>query len=267
MKYIISFVLTGLFVCSPLIAQEAVKKAPTYREHALSQSSINDLEATEWSRYVYRVIGNSADVNSPLFHPTQSNRTQTNLFSLMFSLLDAKKIKAHRFDLQSADDSGAEEITLKDVLELYSIPYSSGDDIPANEVMSYYVKERWYFDSKTGTGGTQIVAICPVLHRQENLEVKDGPVLKNPLFWVSIDDLRPYLLRAKISLNSYGDLGKARNSSLYDYISCRNYKGEIYQVGNRNLYEYFTTPDDLLAEQTRLEKQLKAASARFKVLQ
>lgn len=267
MKYIISFVLIGLFICSPAIAQEAVKKAPTYRERVLSQSSINDLEATEWSRYVYRVIENSADVNSPLFHPAQSNGTQTNLFSLMFNLLDSKKIKAYRFDLQSSDKSEYEEITLKEVLDIYSISHASDEDIPSNEIMSYYVKERWYFDSKTGSGGTQIVAICPVMHRQENLEVKDGPILKNPLFWISMDDLRPYLLRTKISLNSFGDLGKVRNSSLYDYISCRNYKGDIYQVGNRNLYQYFTTPADLLAEQTRLEKQLKEASARFKTLQ
>ncbi len=273
MKYILSVVMAGLFVCSPLMAQERVEKVPTYREHALSQNTINDLEATEWSRYVYRVIDNSVDVNSPLFHPVESNDTQTNLFSLIFNLLKEDKIKASRFDLQNVD--AKESITLKDVLDLYNIPYTETGrvlsvnryDIPSDEVVSYYIKERWFFDSKTGTGGVQIAAICPVIHRVQDLETKDAPVLKSPLFWIALDDLRPYLLRSQVSFNSIGDLTKTRNSSLYDYIARRNYKGEIYQVGNRNLYQFFTTPEDLVAEQVRLEKQLEEASTRFKKFQ
>lgn len=263
MRYIISLVVAGLFICSSIIAQESIEKSPSYREHILSQSAINDLESTEWSRYVYRVITDSLEVNTPLFFRPDPNTRQTNLFALMFNLLKDNKVKAYRFDLQNSEFS--EEITLNQVLDLHAIPYTgSSNDIPSNEISSYYIKEKWYFDSKTGTMGTKIIAICPVIHRQENLDVSDSPILKNPLFWISFDDLRPYLVRTQISPNSLGDLSKVRTSSLYDYIACRYYKGNIYQIGNRNLYEFFTTPQELLAEQLRLEKQLSEMVSRFK---
>lgn len=273
MKYMISFVVTGLFVCSSLMAQETVEKAPTYREYSLNQNSKNNLEVAEWSRYVYRSIINGVESNSPLFYRTQPSTQQVNLFALIVNLLKEDKVKASRFDLQNSEAS--EEISLKQVLDLYNIPYATRgssvsvneDDLPTNEVMSYYVKERWYFDSKTGKGGTQIVAICPVIHRQENLDVKDSPLLKNPLFWISFDDLRPYLIRYKVSLSSMGDLSKARTSSLYDYFANRFYKGDIYQIGDRNLYQFYTTPQDLAAEQARLEKQLNEVGSRLKKLQ
>lgn len=272
MKYIISFVITGLFICSSIVAQESIERSPSHRETVLSNNAINDLESTEWSRVVYRTISDSLDTNSPMFSRVQPNSGQINLFSLMFNLLKEDKIKAYRFDLAKSEN--LEEITLSQVLDLYTIPYTasgrrvsvSADNVPSNEVVSYYIKERWYFDSKTGSGGTKIEAICPVIHRQENLDAKDSPVLKNPLFWISFDDLRPYLVRAKISTNSFGDLSKARTSSLYDYIACRYYKGDIYQIGNRNLYEFYTTPAELKVEQLRLEKQLSEVLSRFKQL-
>lgn len=291
MKYIMSFIFGGLLATSPLAAQDAVKvgqvpvrtsirtnepsvenqvKEVSVRENIVSQNAINDLQGASWSRDIYRVVTDTLDVNSVLFTPRVSNKAQVNLLSLLLNLVLENKVKAYRFDIDTNGGDDLEEVNIKEVLDLHKIPYAiSGRsysinpyDLPSNEVISYYVKEQWYFDSKTCKGGTKIVGICPVLSHQEDASLAGGASVKNPLFWISFDEASPYLTRANAS-TGLSDLGKVYNISYFDYFKNRHYSGSVYRIGNKNLYKVHQNPVGLALEQASIEKQLAEIETRF----
>lgn len=287
MKYFISLMLGVSLSAYPLIAQnssiavasvsqssvEEIAKDVSSRERFLAQRSVNNYSLTGWSRDVYRVVRNSEVSNISLFYPSMSDDQQVNFFSLLLTLVADKKVNAYRFDSDGAANSGV-ALDLKQFLDLYHIPYTLNADntikleqenIPSSDVLSYYVKEKWYFDSKNNKGDVRIVAICPVLHRSES-HITDSNEFKYPLFWVSADDISPYLARTKVSALA-PEFSMADNVlSFYDVLRKRYYKGDIYQVGATNLTRYFKTPEALQQEQARIEKELSDMQSKFKKL-
>lgn len=283
MRFIISMMIGGFFMISPLLTQnlqaqstesaEDVIKEVTARERVVVNSSLNDYETTVWMRDVYRVISINDDANAAFFYPMVSDANQANLFSLLFNLIKDNAIEAYRFNLQNSGvNDDLETVGFRGFLDAYSIPYAvnadntlsvNSYDIPSDEILGYYVKEKWFFDSKTGKGDVRIAAICPVLHREGSYGSNSSNVLRSPLFWVSFDEITPYLLRAENS-TSISDITKLSNKlSMFDILRKRYYKGEIYQIGDRTLVKYFPTPELLSQEQDRLEKELAAIQTRF----
>lgn len=291
MKYIMSFIFGGLLATSPLAAQDAVKvgqvpvrtlfktnepsvekqvKEVSVRENIVSQNAINDLQGASWSRDIYRVVSDSLDVNSALFSPRISNKAQVNLLSLLLNLVLENKVKAYRFDINANSGDDLEESDIKEMLDNNKIPYATSGrsysvnpyDLPTNEVLSYYVKEQWYFDTKTGKGGAKVVAICPVLSHREDANLTAAPSVKSPLFWLSFDEVSPYLTRANAS-TGLSDLGKVYNISYFDYFKNRHYSGCVYRIGNKDLYNIYKNPADLAIEQKNIEKQLTDIENRF----
>ncbi len=70
-------------------------------------------------------------------------------------------------------------------------------DVPASEVLSYYIIERWEFDKRSNRMRTRIEALCPVLHRDGDFGAE---AIRYPMFWVRYADLRPYLSTRTSSL-------------------------------------------------------------------
>ena len=129
----------------------------------------------------------------------------------------------------------------------------SNSDIPSADVLSYFVKEVWYFDQRTSTYGSVITAICPVLHRSEEFSSEK---VKLPMFWVNYKDLVPYLTQTKVSVSNYNN---AANSTWDDFFTARLYKGDIYKttnLQNRTLSQYCPTDSAMVKEQKRIEKEL-----------
>ena len=78
-------------------------------------------------------------------------------------------------------------------------------DVPANEVLSYYILEKWEFDSRNNRTRTNVQAICPVLHRAGDF---GGEPIKYPMFWIKLDALRPYLSQQPIFIDDDNNLTK-----------------------------------------------------------
>ena len=127
-------------------------------------------------------------------------------------------------------------------------------DIPASEVLSYYIKESSYYDQRTATYQTRVTAICPVLHRDDGFSEQ---ATKYPMFWVNYDEVSSYLGRMAVMTSSYNN---ASNMSINDFFVTHRYKGDIYKTTNlRNLTlaQYCPTDSALTKEQERIEAQLQ----------
>lgn len=278
MKYWVSLMFGGLLFVSTLAAQNsftqeyvldelpvvssaAEKKAMevSSREFLIMESSSNDYSSTIWSRDIYRQISNT-EGNESFFLPEQSSNTRVNLFSLLINLLSNKAIVAYKYEEQpELNDENI--LKVKDLLQENTISFTENtdntvtvnlDDIPADKISHYLVKEKWYFDAKTGKGDVRVTDICPVL--SENGK-------HYPMFWIHFDDISSYLARtvSPISVNN----NKLANVSLFDIFRNRYYRGCIYQVGLRHLTDYFPDMKDMIAERLRLENELDYIQSKF----
>ena len=280
MKYIISLLISGLLIASPLLAQNnadnqhrMMNKGPvtkttedkvtdiSSRELFLMENSMNDYNSATWKRDIYRDVPN-IEGNETLFYPTVSTDKRANLFSLLINLLSDNTIKAYRYEDQP-DFNANNERDIKEVLDENKITYTTvnnrsvsvlKEDIAKANIISYFVKERWYYDIKTGKGDVRVVAICPII-------CDNGRTF--PMFWVNFDDISVYLARAISPVAVANVTPVLSNASMFDIFRNRYYKGCIYQVGMRNLSQYFTTPESLKQERTRLETELDYVQSRF----
>lgn len=226
-----------------------------------NRSQNRDLSDAKWSRLIYRYLDLSKDKNSALYYPVLPEGNQMNLFSMIFKLLAQDKISAYEYldgrELFSEDY----KIDFEDFLNRFGIYHrnESGKllvddvDIPGNEVQGYFVKEAYYFETGTSSWGVQTVAICPVIHRQD--EYNAGSV-RYPLFWIPYEEIEPYALRMPIMTSS---LNNSMSGTVDDFFRKRDYDGEIYKTTNsRNLAlsQYAATPEEMLQEQEKIERQL-----------
>lgn len=221
-----------------------------------------------WTREVYRTLDMKKEENGALYYPVEPIGDRMNLFSLIFKLLAQKKIPAYEYLLDGTERLTPDsEIKFKDVLDRFSIYYEQkklkdrkdsvlvidNSDVPSAYVLSYFVKEVWYFDQRSSTYGSLITALCPVYHRQDDFSM--DPV-KLPMFWIDYKDLAPYLTGAMVMASNFNNVA---NRSMDDFFVSHQYSGDIYKttnLQNRPLAEYCRTDSAMIKEQKRIEAEL-----------
>lgn len=253
-------------------AQEEKKKqsaAPALSVRAQTQytGQVSMPEELIWKREIYRTLDLKEPQNAALYHPVEPVGNRMNLFTYVFKLLAENKIAAYEYRLDGTEVLTPEnQINFRDLLDRFHIYYEEtvekrdtllridNSDIPSTEVLSYFIKENWYFDQRSSTMNSQVTAICPVLHRAGDFSMD---VVKSPMFWLNYADLVPYLSQMPIMIS---DLNNTSNLNINDYFISRLYKGDIYKTTNmlnQTLSQYCPTDSALVKEQQRIEKQLK----------
>lgn len=251
--------------------QETKESGPTLSVRAQTQytGQITMPEEVPWKREIYRTLDLKQEKNSALYYPVEPIGDRMNLFTLIFKLVADGKVPAYEYRLDGTEVLTSEnKVKFKDVLDRFHI-YNQikkgtgkdtvfivdNSDVPSNEVLSYFVKEVWYFDQSSSTYNSKVVAICPVLHRSGDFSMD---VTKYPMFWLNYRDLSPYLARMNVMTSN---LNNTSSISMDDYFTTRQFKGDIYKTTNmlnQTLAQYCTTDSAMVKEQKKIEGQLKA---------
>ena len=220
------------------------------RRQLFEQNQPQSSYANRWQRVIYRELDLTKDVNAVLYYPEVPTDGLTNMFSVLFDAFVKGNLKAYEYiDGRELLDE-AHLVKVEDVLETHDIDPS---DVPCYQVLSYYIKEQWDFDRNTSQYQSHIVALCPILHRQGEF----GGITRYPLFWLSYDDLRPFIID-KLVMSS--GINTAVRYSLDDFFTLRKYDGEIYKVQNpRGLTLMQQYPDEaqLKAKREEIENELQ----------
>ena len=252
--------------------QEAKESGPALSVRAQTQytGQINMPQEVIWKREIYKTLDLKQEKNTALYYPVEPIGDKMNLFTLIFKLLADGKIPAYEYRLDGTEVLTTDsKVKFKDVLDRFHIYHQikkdaqtrdtlytlDNSDIPSNEVLSYFIKEVWYFDQHSSTYNSKVVAICPVLHRTGDFSMD---ITKYPMFWLNYTDLSPYLVRMNVMTSN---LNNTANISLDDYFTTRQFKGDIYKTTNmlnQNLSQYCTTDSAMVKEQKKIEGQLKA---------
>lgn len=237
----------------------------TTRAQIMFPTAASMEEDVVWRRDIYRELDLNEDANAPLYYPVEPVGSQVNLFTYIFKLMLQGRIQIYQYKLDGNESFNAADVVKpKDFVDNYHIYYEKdakgrihfdNSDIPSREVKSYYVKESSYFDQRTSTFHTQVLALCPIMTREDDFG--DGGN-KYPLFWVKYSDLAPYLSKQQIMTSN---LNNAAVMSVDDYFVRNQYKGKIYKTNNmlgKTLAQYCPSDSAMSKEQKKIEAELAA---------
>lgn len=220
-----------------------------------------------YTRDIYRQIDLNKPQNSPLYFPEDVVDGKENLFRLMLRLVVEGKIPAYEYLDGREAFTDKYKVNIADMLDRFGIYYTEGKgsternpkfqideaDVPTNQVLNYYIIEKWEFDRRSNQMKTRVEAICPVLNRVGDF----GGETRYPMFWVKFDQLRPWLAQQYVFLSDDNNL---EQYSLDDFFTLNMYDGDIYKYKNlRNLSmaQMYPDDDDLIAAQDSIDKRLK----------
>lgn len=221
----------------------------------------------QWMKIVYRQLDLDNVKNAPLYYPEDIIDGQENLFRIIMRLLASGDIKAYEYLDGREIFSDEYQINVRDMLDRFHVLYTEGKgsteknpkfiieeaDVPTNEVLSYYILERWELDKRSNRMRTTVEAICPVLHRSGDF---GGEAVKYPMFWMKMDALRPYLTQQSIFIDDDNNLPQYNYD---DFFQLALYEGDIYKtrnLRNRSMMQMYPDPDDLKKAQDSIQNYL-----------
>lgn len=264
LAYILLFLLCGAGIISAQnnsSATEVTRNAKVNRVPArravTTEKDVNQTQSDApssdigWMRVVYRHLDLEKEKNAALYYPEMPIAGQKNLFRRIMKLVAGGEIKAYEY-LDGREVFTPEfQVQPDEMLARFHIPYTESrnafiieeDDLPSSDVMSYLILEQWEFDNVKSHTTNRVLALCPVLHQTGEF----GDELKYPMFWVEMNDLRPYLSNTAIFVD---DNDNTPRYSYDDFFTLSLYEGDIYKtrnVRNKSLAQLY--PDETARKQ------------------
>ncbi len=220
-----------------------------------------------WMRVIYRDLELDNPKNAALYYPEDLIDGQENLFRIIMRLLANNQISAYEYLDGKEIFTDQYKLKVRDMLDRFHVLYSEASgsseknprytieesDVPTNEVLSYYILEKWEFDSRTNKTKRIVEAICPVLHRSDDF---GGDAVRYPMFWIKLADLRPYLAQQYIFIDDDNNLPKYTYD---DFFTLSMYDGDIYKtrnLTNKSMMQMFPDPDDRKRAQDSIQNRL-----------
>jgi len=171
-----------------------------------------------WQRRIWRVIDLREKINHPLYYPDDTTSKRPALFWVIKKGIVEGRINAvFEFDAFTNEfgplmpkeemlKAMTEEIGMKDSIG-QPISDSTGNQVMkrvsfgTESVMQYYLKEDWFFEKQRSVMDVRIIAIAPVIERDDPVQ---GKFSYKPLFWLYYPAIRD-ILGKSYCYNPYND--------------------------------------------------------------
>ncbi len=218
-----------------------------------------------WQKVVYRVLDLREKMNYPLYYPEEPGNGRESLFSVMFKLIQQKKVPAFNFEFNYEKFTKDNLIDFEEFLNKFEVIYKTQtdpvtkikafeieeSDIPNREVIKYFLKEVWFFDKNSSTFNVKLISICPVIVTDRGVGIQNFP-----LFWIPYDALRPFLVQREVMIT---DKNNGARMSFDDLFIKRRFASNLYKesnLQNRMILDYSSTPDEVKREQFRIQTDI-----------
>ena len=113
-----------------------------------------------WEKVVYRMLDLSNVKNATLYYPEEPTEQQESLFRIIMRLLANDQIAAYEYLDGREVFTDQYRVKVKDMLDRFHVIYTQAkgstdkspkfaiddSDVPANEVLSYYIIEKWQIE-------------------------------------------------------------------------------------------------------------------------
>ena len=225
----------------------------------------------QWMKVIYRSIDLTKGKNAALYYPEIPNEDGANLYFIIMRLLAKNQLAAYEY-LPDGREMFTEEYRIKDVGEMFTrfqLYYTEAKgsteknplyefedaDIRGNEVLCYYIIEKWEFDTRSNQMRPRVEALCPVMVQVDDFT---GESMPYPMFWVKLNDIRPYMAQQYVFTDDDNNLPRY---SIDDFFKLNMYTGEIIKtknLRNKPLKELFPDAADYKHAQDSIEQRLRS---------
>ena len=224
----------------------------------------------QWMTVIYRSIDLRKGKNAALYYPELPNEDGANLYFIIMRLLAKNQLSAYEY-LPDGREMFTDDYKIKvgELFDRFAIYYTEAKgsseknplyefedaDIRGNEVLCYYVIEKWEFDTRSNQMRPRVEALCPVMVQVDDFT---GETMPYPMFWVKLNDIRPYMAQQYIFTDDDNNLPRY---SIDDFFKLNMYTGEIIKTKNfRNkpLKELFPEAEAYKHAQDSIENRLRS---------
>lgn len=236
---------------------------------------------------VWRTIDLREKVNHPLYFPTEVRGTWRSLGQTIFDAIDMANPEHTEGVLPVYSDEmctlpySRDELQnlISQVQTIPEIDLETGEEIGTQEliiqfepkeIISYNVKEVWYFDKQYSTFRVQILEIEPIIEyerpssnssfydeQEEDQEDVKGNLTKKRVGYIYYNELRPFLAKQEV----FNVKNNASRISFDDLITWkRDFSSLIYKESNvydRDIQEYIANSRDQRIESERITENLR----------
>ncbi|MBO7492253.1 MAG: gliding motility protein GldN [Bacteroidales bacterium] len=303
----LGFLLLGLFAVSFAFAQEdedgstmnqPINRAPAeYRWEQVDVGDFSDpvpyapIRQADVMYYytIWRTIDLREKVNHVLYFPTEVRGTWRSLAQTIFDAVDmANPEKIDGTLPVYTDDMCLMPTPREDIASTLSVSYTTDDiDIETGEVIgdkevfiqfepkqivSYNLKEVWYFDKQTSTLKYEIITLEPILEyvrpntssnvfdddqEDQDDEAVEGKPTKRRIGYIYYPELRPFLAKQEV----FNVKNNAQRLSFDDLLTWkRDFSSLIYKEANRydrEIADYIANSRDQRLESERITNELR----------
>lgn len=225
----------------------------------------------QWMKVIYRSIDLTKGKNAALYYPEIPNEDGANLYFIIMRLLAKNQLAAYEY-LPDGREMFTDEYRIKDVGEMFTrfqLYYTEAKgsteknplyefedaDIRGNEVLCYYIIEKWEFDTRSNQMRPRVEALCPVMVQVDDFT---GESMPYPMFWVKLNDIRPYMAQQYVFTDDDNNLPRY---SIDDFFKLNMYTGEIIKtknLRNKPLKELFPDAAAYKHAQDSIEQRLRS---------
>ena len=236
---------------------------------------------------VWRTIDLREKINHPLYFPSEPRGTWRSLGQTIFDAIDMSNAERTEGVLPVYSDEMCTFPYSRDELQglvanvqtITKIDIESGEEIGEEElitqlepkdIISYNVKEVWYFDKQYSTFRVQILMLQPIIEYEkpnnnnsyyddENQDDEDvkGVMMKRKLGYIYYNELRPFLAKQEV----FNVKNNASRVSFDDLLTWkRDFSSLIYKESNvydRQIDDYIANSRDQRIESERITENLR----------
>ena len=237
---------------------------------------------------IWRTIDLREKINHPLYFPTEVRGTWRSLGQTIFDAIDFDNTERTEGVLPLYSDEmctfpySREELPgiLAQTYTTADYDLETGEEIgtkeqilqfEAKEIISYNLKEVWYFDKQYSTFRVQILEISPIIEYERpntNTDIFDDSqdqdeedvkanMMKKRVGYIYYNELRPFLAKQEV----FNVKNNAARVSFDDLITWkRDFSSLIYKESNvydRDIEEYVANSRDQRIESERITDKLR----------
>lgn len=208
-----------------------------------------------WHRRVWRIIDLREKINHPLYFPIQKIEDRKSLFDVIKEGIEEGTITAYdemsdEFEMPMTTAEAGKLLQKPEIKENFDeygeamegFADTSWVDYTSQDIVSYRLKEDWFFDNERSIMDVRIMGICPV-----RLEIDENGNSKGnvPMFWIYFPEAR-YVFANYDVFNRQNDAERRTFEDIFWKRMFNSYAYKRSNVYDRKIIDYRENIDLLL---------------------
>ena len=148
-----------------------------------------------WQRRLWREIDLSEKVNQHLYFSKENEKKNCSLYDILFYYIEKGLITAY----DTKDDAFTKELTIAEIINTIGDSLIDNQSknlnfvsLNSRDVIKYWLKEDWFYNSVYSKIEVRIIGICPVKVKKDD---KGDVMGYQQLFWLYFPNIRNVLVK------------------------------------------------------------------------